>query len=230
MGRPAIPVVHYTMRNALTITLFSLSIMLMTACRKDEIRGSGITTTEYRSVGTFTNVRIEGPIRAHLRQAPTRQVAVRTDSNVQSMVRTIVSDNTLTLTLAPGNYGDGVRFEVTVDMPTVGRLTHNGVEEAQVSGFFGLSHLEVVNNGVADINLHGSVRNLLVTQHGVGRVSAQAMPADTCQAGLSGVGSLEVRVHDLLHGYLSGVGSIYYHGSPVVDITDTGVGNVIRVD
>lgn len=230
MGRPAIPVVHYIMRNALTITLFSLSIMLMTACRKDEIRGSGITTTEYRSVGTFTNVRIEGPIRAHLRQSPVRQVAVRTDANVQSMVRTIVSDNTLILTLAPGNYGDGIRFEVTVDIPTVGRLTHNGVEEAQVSGFFGLANFEVVNNGVADIDLHGSTRNLSVTQHGVGRISAQGMSADTCLAGLSGVGSVEVRVNDLLHGYLSGVGSIYYHGSPVVDVTDTGVGNVIRVD
>ncbi len=218
------------MQKTSFILLLSIIALLFTACRKDEIRGSGVTTTEYRTVTTFTNVRIDGPIRAQVRYAPVQQVSVRTDANVQHLVRTSVTDNTLTLSLAQGNYGDGIRFEVTVDMPTIGRLTHNGVSEAQVSGFFGLTNLDVVNNGVADITLHGSARRLHVTQHGVGRVNAQAMTADTCQAGLSGVGSLEVRVQDLLHGYLSGVGSIYYHGTPVVDITDTGVGNVIRVD
>lgn len=218
------------MNQRFNLLLLPVIAMLITACRKDEIHGSGIITTEYRNVPSFTEVRIDGPIQAHIRYSPVQQVAVRTESNVQPLVRTYVTGNTLVLTLAQENYGDGLRFEITVDMPLIRRVTHNGVIEASVTGFFGLTDLAVINNGVADITLYGSVGNLQVTQHGVGRVSAQSMSADTCQAGLSGVGSLEVRVEDLLHGYLSGVGNIYYHGEPMVNITDTGVGNVIRVD
>lgn len=218
------------MKQKSFIFLLALTILLFTACRKDEIRGNGIITTEIRPVPVFTNVRIEGPIRADIRYGSVQQVAVRTDENVQRMVRASVSDNTLTLSLAQANYDDDFKFEVTVDMPTIHRLTQNGVSEVRLSSFFGLSTLEVINNGVGDIALHGSTDHLSVTQHGVGRVNAQGMSADTCQVGLSGVGSMEVRVKDLLRGYLSGVGDIRYHGTPVVDITDTGVGNVIRVE
>lgn len=218
------------MEQSRILFLLASSVLLFTACRKDEIRGNGITTTEIRPVPVFTMVRIEGPIRADIRYSPVQQVAVRTDQNVQRMVRANVSDNTLTLSLAQANYDDDFKFEVTVDMPTIHRLTQNGVSDVRLSSFFGLSALEVISNGVGDIALYGSTGRLSVTQHGVGRVNAQGMSADTCQVGLSGVGSMEVRVNDLLHGYLSGVGNIRYHGTPLVDITDTGVGNVIRVD
>ncbi len=218
------------MKQTQLLSLIASSVLLFTACRKDEIHGSGHITTEYRTVQAFTNVRVEGPIQADIRYGPHQQVAVRTDANVLPWVRTQVVDQTLVLSLAQANYGDGLRFAVTVDMPTIGRLTQNGVSDARLTGFFGLSTLEVINNGVGHITLHGSTDHLRVTQHGVGRVHAQGMPADTCQVGLSGVGNVEVRVNDLLHGYLSGVGNIYYHGTPVVDVDDTGVGNVIQVD
>lgn len=213
-----------------TFLFLSISTLLLSACRKDEIRSSGIITTELRPVGSFTDVRIEGPIDADIRQGATHQVAVRTDVNALSKVRTSVSGNTLILSLDQANYGNNLKFEVTVDMPTIGRLTQNGVSDTRLSGFFGSRSLEVISNGVGDLSLYGSTDRLSITQNGVGRLNAQGMDADTCLVGLSGVGNVEVRANDLLQGYLSGVGSIYYHGDPVVQVNDTGVGNVIRVD
>lgn len=210
--------------------LLACTTLFLTACRKDEVRGIGVITSEARQLPAFTDVRIEGPINADIRYGASQLVTVRTDVNALSRLRTSVSGTTLILSLDEANYGNNLKFEVTVDMPTIGRLTQNGVSDARLTGFFGLSTLEVINNGVGHITLHGSTDHLRVTQHGVGRVHAQGMPADTCQVGLSGVGNVEVRVNDLLHGYLSGVGNIYYHGTPVVDVDDTGVGNVIQVD
>jgi len=219
-----------TMQRTNTFLFLSFTTLLFTACRKEDIRSTGVISTEVRSVPTFTDVRIEGPINAEIRYGLTQEVMVRTDVSALSKMRTTVSNNTLILSLDQANYGNGLRFEATVYMPTIGRLTQNGVSDTRLSGFFGLQTLEVISNGVGDLDLHGSADRLLITQHGVGRLDAQGMNVDTCQVGLSGVGSVEVRVNELLHGYLSGVGSIYYHGTPQVNINDTGVGNVIRVD
>ncbi|MCC6840783.1 MAG: DUF2807 domain-containing protein [Flavobacteriales bacterium] len=218
------------MRPNRTIALLSLSTLVLSACHKDEIHGSGVISTEYRYVAPFTNVQVDGPIHATVRYAPMQQVAVRADVVVLPMVRTQVVGNTLVLYLADGQYDDDFRFEVTVEVPYLSRLTQNGPCPANLSGFYNLGQLEVINNGVGDITLAGQTTHLQITQHGVGRINAQAMVADTCEAGLTGVGSMEVRVNDLLYGYLNGVGSIYYHGTPVVDVTDTGIGNVIGLD
>ncbi len=213
-----------------TILFLSITALFLTACHKDDIRSSGHITTEVRSVPAFTDVRIEGPIEVAIRYGAAQHVAVRTDVNALSQVRTDVSGNTLIISLEEANYHSGLRFNVTVDMPTLGRLTQNGVSDVEVSGFFGSESMEVISNGVGDLTLHGSTDRLNITQHGVGRVNASGMQTDTCQVGLSGVGSMEVRVNDRLFGYLSGVGNIFYHGMPEVDVNDTGVGNVIRVD
>jgi hypothetical protein len=219
-----------TMKPKHTILFLTLTTLSLTACHKDDIRSSGLITAEARTVPAFTDVRIDGPIEADIRYGASQYVEVRTDINAISRVRTNVSGSTLIISLDEANYHDGLKFHVTVDMPTIGRLTQNGVSDVEVSGFFGLASMEVISNGVGDLTLHGSTDRLSITQHGVGRVNASGMQADTCQVGLSGVGNMEVRVSDRLFGYLSGVGSIHYHGEPVVEVNDTGVGNVIRVD
>ncbi|MBP8823052.1 MAG: DUF2807 domain-containing protein [Flavobacteriales bacterium] len=218
------------MKRTRTFLLLGLTSLLFTACHKDEIQGSGVISTEYRALPPFTSVQINGPIQATIRYAPVQRVAVRTDVMVLPLVRTNVIDNTLVLYVAEADYHDDFRFEVTVEVPFIGLLTQNGVGHASLGGFYDLGHLVVINNGVGDISLQGTTGHLEVTQHGVGRVNGQNMEADTCQVGLTGVGSVEVRVHDLLYGYLTGVGNIYYHGTPVVDVSDGGVGSVIRVD
>ena len=218
------------MKKARNFLVLGSLALALTACHKDHVHGSGYTTTEVRNVPAFTDVRIEGPIEVDITHGTAQYVAVRTDAAVLGRVHTQVSGNTLILSLDEAHYHDGLRFEATVEMPTIGRLTQNGVSDARLSGFFGLQQLEVSNTGVGELTLYGSANKLLVTQSGVGRLNAQGMTADTCQVGLSGVGAIEVRVNQLLQGYLSGVGSIYYHGNPSVNVIDTGVGNVIQMD
>lgn len=218
------------MRPNNSILFLATVALFLTACKKDDVRSSGHIITEARSVPTFNEIRIEGPIDAKIRYGAAQLVTVRTDVNAIGHLRTSVSGSTLVLSLDQANYHDGLRFEATVDMPTISRLTQNGVANVNLSGFHDLERMEVISNGVGDLTMHGSTDRLIITQHGVGRLNASAMSADTCQVGLSGVGSLEVKVNHRLFGYLSGVGNIYYHGTPVVEVSDSGVGNVIRVD
>jgi len=115
-------------------------------------------------------------------------------------------------------------------MPVIHRLTHEGVSNSSLSGFYDVDALEVIHDGVGNLEFHGSASYLSIVHGGVGQLRAFDFPVDTCQVGLSGVGNIEVKVFDRLQGSLSGVGNVYYRGTPQLNIMQTGVGHAIHVD
>lgn len=218
------------MNHLKTISALSLSAILLTACHKDRLEGSGNIVTQERSVPAFQNIHVKGPVRVNILLGATQQVTVRTDAVAVGKVLTTVNNNTLVVDLNGGHNYQHISFEVDVRLPIIHHLTHEGVSKISLSGFDGLDALVVDHDGVGDLELHGSATNLHVTHDGVGHVRAFGFVADTCQVAQSGVGNIHVTVNDRLHGYLSGVGNIYYQGSPQVSISDTGVGQVFHVD
>lgn len=215
------------LKTALFLTVTTLALY---SCRRDEIHGSGNIIAQERSVSAFENVLIEGAIKANIRYGTTQQVTVRTDAVAIGKVRTSVSNNTLVLDLDDYHNFHHINFEVDVVMPVIHRLTHEGVSNSSLSGFYDLDALEVIHDGVGNLEFHGSAGYLSIVHDGVGDLRAFDFPVDTCQVGHSGVGNIEVMVSDRLEGSLSGVGNVYYKGTPQLNITRTGVGQVIHVD
>ncbi len=218
------------MNRLKTYLLLTITAMTMFSCRRDEIHGSGNIITQDRSVPAFENVRIQGPIKANIHYGSTQHVSVRTDAIAISEVWTTVSNNTLVLDLDQTHNYHHINFEVDVYMPVIHRLTHEGVSNSSLSGSYAVDTLEVVHDGVGDLEFHGSAGHLSIAHDGVGKLKAFDFPADTVEVGLTGVGHIEVTAFDRLQGHLDGVGNIYYRGNPQVSITDTGVGSVIHVD
>ena len=208
----------------------ALAATILPACQKDKIEGSGTIVTQDRSVPTFQNVLIQGPVKVNVMHGTGQLVRVRTDAVAVNEVITTVSNNTLMVDIDDNHNYQHITFEVDVILPVLHRLTHLGVSHGQLSGFQGVDVLEVVHQGVGDLTFHGSAGTLHITHDGVGDLHAFGFAVDTCHVAHSGVGRIEVTVQDQLTGSLSGVGSIYYQGSPQVSILDSGVGQVVQVN
>ncbi|MCB0792239.1 MAG: DUF2807 domain-containing protein [Flavobacteriales bacterium] len=218
------------MRCLKTFPLIALALPLLTACHKEHLHGSGQIITQERDLPPFTNVLIQGPVKANIHYGATQEVTVRTDVVAINALWTTVSNNTLLLDVDGGNTYQHITFEVDIQLPALDRLTHEGASNATVSGFENTDALEVVHHGAGNITLDGSTADLHITHDGVGKVRAFDMIADTCHVDHSGVGNIEVTVLDRLEAHLSGVGNLYYQGSPQVDAIVTGVGHLIHVD
>lgn len=211
-----------------TFVLLLLATLLF-SCRRDEIHGSGHIISESRSLPAFTNVVVQGTITTNVHYAPTHYAVVRTDAIAMGDVLTAVSGNTLLLAIDDEYNYHNIHFEVDVYMPHIDGLTHEGVANASLDGFYGLDALNVVLTGVGDLRLSGSADHLSIYHDGVGDLNAYGFSVDSCHADLEGVGNIKVSVADLLEGNISGVGNIYYQGSAAVQVTTPGVGHVIHV-
>ncbi|HQV52516.1 MAG: DUF2807 domain-containing protein [Flavobacteriales bacterium] len=216
------------MKTIKTSLLLFLVITTLFSCRKDQIHGSGTTASQDRELAGFENVLIKGAIRTNIIYGTDFRVTVTTDPVVMSHVETRVEDNTLILDLDDHYNYQHISFTVDVVMPLIHNLTHEGISTSSLSGFYDLNELHVRHNGVGKLDLSGSAAHLDLEHDGVGSVNAFNFPVQTCHAGQSGVGSVKVTVSDLLEGHLNGVGNIYYRGQPEVNISDSGVGNVIH--
>ena len=208
----------------------ALAAAVLPACTKDRLEGSGTIVTQDRGLSTFQNVLIQGPVKVNVMHGTGQLVRVRTDAVAVNEVITTVNNNTLVVDIDDGHDYEHITFEVDVTLPVLHRITHQGVSHSHLSGFQGVDALEVVHQGVGDLTFHGSAGTLHITHDGVGDLNAFGFAVDTCHVAHSGVGRIEVNVQDQLTGSLSGVGSIYYQGSPQVSILDSGVGQVVQVN
>jgi len=218
-----------TMKTLKPFLHLALAAAVLPACTKDRLEGSGTIVTQDRGLSTFQNVLIQGPVKVNVMYG-SQLVRVRTDAVAVNEVITTVSNNTLVVDIDDDHHYQHISFEVDVTLPVLHRLTHLGVSHGHLSGFQGVDALEVVHQGMGDLTFHGSAGTMHITHDGVGDLHAFGFAVDTCHVAHSGVGRIEVNVQDQLTGSLSGVGSIYYQGSPQVSILDSGVGQVVQVN
>lgn len=214
--------------------LFLLSIAtiaLTTACESDgpQIIGSGVIVSETRTVGSFENVEISGVADVIITQGSNQGISVRSDDNIIGLVETEVIQNTLFIGLENGSY-DRITLEVNVSSEVLRELTMSGVNTVEVNDFEELDKLSVTISGVGNVKLTGSANELEINNSGATSFEGFDFTANSCQVEVSGVGSVEVTVVDLLSGTLSGVGNIHYKGSPELNVSISGVGSVINAN
>jgi hypothetical protein len=90
--------------------------------------------------------------------------------------------------------------------------------------------LEVTSTwGAGSIRVSGDVVRQNVELRGVADYEARDLRSAEARVVLSGSGSATVRVRDRLTAAVTGSGSIYYLGDPVVESTVTGSGEVVRL-
>ncbi len=195
----------------------------------DVERGSGRAVAEERAVGAFERVRVDGVIDVHVRVGAERSVVVHADDNLLASVTTNVVGGELRIATL-GSFDPATRMTVDVVTPTLSALHGVGVGEVVADGVVA-DRFEVRVGGVGDVTVTGTADVLDVRTSGVGDANLLGLDAREAHVDASGVGSVDVRVRELLDASVRGVGSVRYAGNPpTVRQTVDGVGSVTPLE
>jgi hypothetical protein len=233
------------------LTLATLPFLLSECMVVDfqETAGNGISATEVRTLPSFDRVRLEAPVHVVVKSGPSYAAYVTTDGNLTSYLTTDAWGGTLTIGL-PGYISPTVEPEITIVMPELHSVIHNGngLVEVQEGGNF--PDLDLTLNGAGEIKFSGTATNLHATVNGSGVIDMEGFAAaltanlrgegaihaenlltEDADVELSGSGYvfLDLDYQSTLSLALTGTGRVEWWGSPAkLDYHLSGEGKVIE--
>jgi hypothetical protein len=188
--------------------------------------GSGVASTQARSVSPFTGVDLAGANNVVVRAGARQSVVVHADSNLLQRVTTQVRSGRLVIDTTPGGLNAKSPMYVEVTLPSVEALTLHGAGNLTVSKI-NSRRLTVRLPGSGVIRASGNATRLDVTIGGSGTALLGQLFARDANAGLSGDGTITLTATHRLSASVSGTGTILYSGNPAhVTTRVTGTGTI----
>jgi hypothetical protein len=210
--------VRWTLCSLVSLALF------LSGCSVG-LKGSGVSKTETREVGSFDSVSHDFVGEVSVRQGEESSVVVTADDNLLPLVETTVDEGVLVIkTKESFSSSLGIRVEVTA--PTLKSLVVKGVGSLQAEGLNAES-LTVDLSGVGSLKASGKVKKLTANLSGVGGADLNELIAESVTVSVSGVGGAKVHATQSVEAKTSGMGGIIVTGEPVDRKTETsGIGSV----
>jgi hypothetical protein len=214
-----------------------------------DTQGNGLAATEVRTLSAFDRVRLDAPVHMTVKSGSAYAAYVTTDGNLTGYLTTDTWNGTLTIGL-PYSIDPTIEPEVTVIVPGLRSLAHNGngtVEIEEGGDFPDLeltlngtgeiwfsgtaSHLSATVNGAGMIDMEGFAASLTATLRGEGAIHAENLLAEDADVELSGSGYvfLDLDYQSSLSLNLTGSGKVEWWGSPAhLDYHLSGEGEVVE--
>lgn len=214
------------MKPLLTLTA---AVLLLTACTKDHIRGSGRTITTERQLPSFKQVKLEGSGNVVVNHGATQQVKVTGYENLVDIYETNVVNGNLTLKFNDSYNVRNSNISVTITLPAIEGMYVNGSGSMSMNNFTGQS-LDAETNGSGEISINGSdYTSVFYGISGSGDIDARTVHSTNADAHISGSGNIDLRVAGKLKARISGSGNINYWGNPPeVDAQVSGSGRLVK--
>ena len=222
----------YRINGIFLLALFFLAI----ACTQNEnnpfipdddcLKASGNTITDSRDVGNFTSIENTIPADVFISQGALEAVRIEAQSNVLEELKTVVTNNRLSIRL-DRCFDELENIKIYITIPEIEGLILTGVGKMETVNEVDLSALDVSLTGVGNFELRGMVNHIDIRLSGVGNVNAFELLSDSCDINITGVGDTRITVRDELNVTISGIGTVFYKGSPVINSVITGEGSVV---
>lgn len=188
--------------------------LLFSGCDTDgnqTVNGSGPVVSMEVDLPAFDGVNVTGTCNVDIQIGEPQSVEFYAQSEVLDVMTYRVSDGMLQIGFKPDytvNTSEEIRAEITIPSLSFAGIT-----------------------GAAEFELSGEQQDALdIYITGVGDVEAFDMAVKDCNIRISGTGNCEVNVITSLDVVVSGVGNIWYMGTPDVTTDISGVGEVTPVD
>jgi hypothetical protein len=214
-----------------------------------DTQGNGMAATEARTLPAFDRVRLDAPVHVIVKSGPSYAAYVTTDGNLTGYLTTDAWNGTLTIGL-PYSIVPTVEPQITVVVPGLHSLVHNGsgTVEVQEGGDFPdldltlngsgeikfsgtATRLRAAVNGSGVIDLEGFAASLTADLGGEGAIHAENLLTEDAQVSLGGTGYvfLDLDYNSTLDLDLSGSGRVEWWGSPAkLDYHISGEGKVVE--
>jgi hypothetical protein len=215
---------------------------------RNRVKGSGVKVEKLRALGSFSKLRIDGPVDVKLSQGSNEQATVVADDNVEPLVETVVEGDTLVVRLLKDS-GFSTRHApvVRVDAKALQAVAVNGSGDLSIDrlkgdsfalnilgsgdvrlGLVEVRDLQVSITGSGDVQVAGRADQQRWTIHGSGDVDARSLTGRSAKVELNGSGDLSLGVCEQLDAQLSGSGDLSYAGRPQLRQSVTGSGDIQR--
>jgi len=177
-----------------------------------------------RDVGSFTSISSEGAFEIEVVSQKSQGLEIEGDDNVLPLVSTEVSNNVLHVRNARGySVSEPVRLKISV--PNLEGISSSGAGSIVVSGVKN-EKFEINANGAPSIRASGETKELTIDANGAGTLEVHKLRAVNVHVDLKGVANAEVYASGQLDATVSGPSRVIYHGTPVVNKTINGPGEV----
>lgn len=219
-------------KNALLAAIFlTISMVFLSSCYKEVIKGNGVPATETRAIAGFTRVQLDGSGTVTIVKGNSFKVTVTDDQNILPYVETSLSGNELRIGYKDNTWIKKGNLKVAIEMPELDGLQVDGSGDIDAGGgFASAGQLRAGINGSGDIFIRdGNADGFDVVITGSGDMHAFGLSAKKATVKLSGSGEAEVKVSEDLDVNITGSGNVYYMGTPGrVNTRITGSGKVIK--
>ena len=210
----------------ITISACSDDVDIPLIVGDDCLIATGDLVSENRTLPNFTAIVNTIPASVFITQGPLEDIRVEARSGIIGDIRTVINVETLTIRVEDciRDLGD---VEIHVTIPEITELNITGVGNMTAVNDLTVTDLELSLSGVGNFNLRGEAQNLNINLSGVGDINAFPLETDVCNIRISGAGDAELFVNDELDVTISGVGDVFYRGTPTVTSNITGSGSVV---
>lgn len=204
-----------------------LACVILAGCHHRGVRGSGVETTQERSLDEFTAVDISGTFGVTIRCGEKPGATVIADDNLVSLVKTEVRGSTLHI-FPEKDIDPRTDLRIEVTTPSLSDVSVSGVASVDIKNVQG-EKLNLDVNGAASILARGTVKDASFNISGAGKLSTEDLHSANVRVAMSGAGKADVYASDNLEVDVSGAGVIHYSGDPkTVNKRISGVGVVSR--
>lgn len=230
------------------LVLITAAIFILPSCRK--VAGDGPLVTETRSTTDFNGVSSEFSGKVNITIGPVRQVEITGQQNILNVLNTRVVNGVLHI-----DFQNDVRIRsheevvANITVPALDDLRLSGSGDMQVQGDLVADHLDMRVSGSGNISveqadvdgkidatvsgsgsikvLDGSAKRTDLTISGSGGIEMPGVPVKNATTHTSGSGIMKINVSETLESSISGSGSVYYYGNPVISAHISGSGKLI---
>ncbi|MGH2642755.1 MAG: GIN domain-containing protein [Chitinophagaceae bacterium] len=216
--------------NLKRLYLILLFPILMVACNKDRITGSGDIISQNRDVSGFSGIVTNGSTPAFITIGTGFSVAVKGYQNLLPLFEINVSNRVLQAGFKNNVNVHNNNTQLYVTLPALNYIQTNGNGDMTITGAVtGMDQLKAVIAGSANITIeNGNADNFEGNITGKGNISGLGFQCKNASLSITGNGNMEISVSDSLNVTISGMGNIYYQGNPVVITHISGKGQVIK--
>ncbi len=207
-----------------------ITLTLITGCVVNlggsGVRGSGNIKTETRSVNGFSSVAFKSEGKVIVQQTGKESLTISAEENLLLLLESRVTDNVLYLgTVNDADINPTKPIEFVMEVKSLESFKMTGVGSI-VAKDIQAKNMTIVLTGVGNMTIEGSADSLDLKLEGVGSYRGEAFKTKKTNVQSEGVGSAVVNATDQLDVSVSGVGGVEYVGSPKVQKSGKGLGQV----
>jgi Putative auto-transporter adhesin, head GIN domain len=207
-----------------------VALILVTGCvfnlGGSGVRGSGVVKTESRSVAGFSSISFKSEGKVTVQQTGKESLTISAEDNLLPLLETRVADRVLYLgTVNNVDINPTKPIEFVMEVKSLESFNMTGVGSIEAKGIHG-KRLVIVLTGVGNMTIEGSADSLDLSLDGVGSYQGDRFKTKQATVHSEGVGNAVLNVSDQLDASVSGVGLVEYIGSPKVQKSGRGLGEV----